>query len=46
MSLLLLSADTGTRWTRTAKPSVVGASFYPLDLVEGMVLILERRDEL
>ena len=43
---LLLSADPGTRWTRTAEPSVVGPSSHPLDLVERIVLIFELRDEL
>jgi hypothetical protein len=33
MSLLPLPADYGTRWTRTAEPSV-GPSSYPLDRVE------------
>jgi hypothetical protein len=32
MSLPLLSADAGTRWTRTAEPWVSGPSFCPLDL--------------
>jgi hypothetical protein len=42
---VVLSDDPGTRWTRTAEPWVVGPSSYPLDLVEGIVLILELRDE-
>ena len=46
MSLLLLSANPGTRWTRTAEPWVVGPSSYPLDLVERVILILELRYEL
>jgi len=45
MSLLLL-ADPGTRWTRTAETWVVGPSSYPLDLVERIILILELPDEL
>ena len=45
MSLLPLSADPGTRWTRTAEPWV-GSSSYPLDLVERTILILELADEL
>jgi len=43
---LLLSADPGTQWTRTAEPWVVGSSFYSLDRVERIILILERRDKL
>jgi hypothetical protein len=46
MSLLLLSADPGTLWTRTAEPWVVVPSSYPLDLIERTILILELRDEL
>jgi hypothetical protein len=46
MSLLLLSADPGARWTRTAEPWAVGPSSYPPDLAERIVLILELRDEL
>ena len=41
-----LSADHGTRWTRNAEPWVIGPSFYPLDLVERIILILELRYEL
>jgi len=44
MSLLL--ADPGTPYTRTAGSWVVGPSFYPLDLVERTILILELGDEL
>jgi hypothetical protein len=46
MSLLLLSADPATRWTRTAETWVVGPSFYPLDIVDRMILILELSDKL
>ena len=45
MSLMLL-ADPGTRWTRVAELWVVGSSSYSLDLVEGIILILELCDEL
>ena len=43
---LLLSADPGTRWTRTAEPWVFGPLSYPLDLAERIILILELRYEL
>jgi hypothetical protein len=43
---LLLSADPGTGWTRTAELWGFGPSSYLLDLVERMVLILEVREEL
>jgi len=46
MSLPLLSADPGSRWTRIAEPWVVGPSFCPLDLVKRTILILELRYEL
>ena len=43
---LLLSADPGTLWTRTAEPWVAGPSSFPLNLIERTILILELRDEL
>jgi hypothetical protein len=43
---LLLPADPGTLWTRTAESWVVSPSSYPLDLVERTILILELRGEL
>ena len=46
MSLLLLSADPGTPWTRTAESRVVWLSSYLLDLIERTILILELRNEL
>jgi hypothetical protein len=38
---LQLPTDPGTRWTRTAEPWVVGPLFYPLELVEVIILIME-----
>ena len=43
---LLLPADPGTMWTRTAESWVVWPSSHPLDLVDRTILILELRDEL
>jgi hypothetical protein len=45
MSLLPLPADPGTRQARTAEPWI-GPPFYPLDLVERTISILELADEL
>ena len=42
---LLLPADPGTLWTRTAESRIVWLS-YPLDLIERSIFILELRDEL
>ena len=47
MSLLLLSADPGTRWTRTAEPWVAWTSSYPLNHeVHVQRIILELADKL
>jgi len=49
MSLLLLLAELGSRWARTAEHWVAGPSSYPLYhefFVERIVLILEFPDEL
>ena len=46
MSLPLLPAVPGSPQTQTAKPWVVRPSFYPLDLVERIILMLQLRDEL
>ena len=46
---LLLPADPGTLWARTAEPWVAGPSSYTLDHevpVERIILILEFPDEL
>ena len=43
--LLLLSADSGSLWTLIAERWVFGPSFYPLDLFERIILILELRYE-